>query len=75
MVIIQIMIPSLNLETAKSTYVCEKIIVDFHATFSSLFSEIIRGTNEEIIAHHVPNHFLIQITIINLLPVGVLQKN
>ena len=49
------------------------VIVDFVAVLSILHGKVVAGADEKEVAHHVPNHPLVEISIINVLPVGVLK--
>ena len=47
---------------------------DIFNFLSHLLSKIITRTNEEEVADNVSNHFLVQVTIVDMLPVGVLEQ-
>ena len=52
----------------------EIIVEDFVAMFSILHGKVVTRTDKEEIPHHVSNHLLVQISIINMFPISVLNK-
>lgn len=64
-----------NLITTTSiTYVRKVVVVHLHATVGGHLREEVCRANEEIIANYVTDHFLIQIAIIYVLPIGILKQ-
>lgn len=49
------------------------IIINVNTGVSEHFCEVIRRADEEVVSYDVRNHFLIQISIRYLFPVGVLK--
>lgn len=56
------------------TYLREEIVVDLHATIGEQLGEVDRGTDEEVVANHVRNHFLVNVAVVHFLPVRVLKQ-
>lgn len=56
------------------TYLREEVVVDLHATIGEQLGEMDRGTDEEVVANHVRDHFLVNIPVVHLLPVRVLKQ-
>lgn len=56
------------------TYLREEVVVDLHATIGEQLGEVDRGTDEEVVANHVRNHFLVNVAVVHLLPVRVLKQ-
>ena len=52
----------------------EIIVEDFVAMFSILHGKVVTRTDKEEIPHHVSNHLLVQISIINMFPISVLNN-
>ena len=44
-----------------------KALVDLHG-------EVVAGTDEEVVADHVPDHLLVEVAVVDVLPVRVLHK-
>lgn len=59
----------------KTTYMSEKVVVNLHPSFGSNLSEMVRWADKKVIAHYVPDHFLIQIPVVYVLPIRVLERN
>ena len=55
-------------------YVVEVVVEDFVAVLGVLHREVVTRTHEEEVAHHVPDHLLVQVSVINMLPVCVLKS-
>ena len=61
--------------TIKSaTYLSEEVIVDLHAALRKQLGKVDRRTDEEVVAHHVRHHLLVDVAVVQVLPVGVLQQ-
>lgn len=59
--------------TIKSgAYLSEEVIVDLHAAIGEQLGEVDRRTDEEVVADHVRDHFLVDVAIVSILPVSVL---
>ena len=56
------------------TYLCEKIIVDFHAPICKKLGEMGGRADEKIITNCICYHPLIHVFIFHILPVRVLKK-
>lgn len=56
------------------TYLREEVVVDLHATIGEQLGEVDRGTDEEVVANHVRNHFLVNVAVVHFLPVRVLKQ-
>ena len=52
----------------------EVVVEDFVAVLRVLHREIVTRTHEEEVAHHVSNHLLVQVSVIDMLPVCVLKS-
>ena len=52
----------------------EVVVEDFVAVLGVLHREVVTRTHEEEVAHHVSNHLLVQVSVINMLPVCVLKS-
>ena len=55
-------------------YVVEVVVEDFVAVLRVLHREVVTRTHEEEVAHHVSDHLLVQVSVINMLPVCVLKS-
>ena len=55
-------------------YVVEVVVEDFVAVLGVLHREVVTRTHEEEVAHHVSDHLLVQVSVINMLPVCVLKS-
>ena len=55
-------------------YVVEVVVEDFVAVLGVLHREVVTRTHEEEVSHHVSNHLLVQVSVINMLPVCVLKS-
>ena len=55
-------------------YVVEVVVEDFVAVLRVLHREVVTRTHEEEVSHHVSNHLLVQVSVINMLPVCVLKS-
>ena len=56
------------------TYMIKVVIIDFISMLCILHCKIIARTNEEEISNNIANHFLVQVSIIHMLPVCVLKS-
>lgn len=56
------------------TYLREEVVVDLHATIGEQLGEVDRGTDEEVVANHVRDHFLVNVPVVHLLPIRVLKQ-
>lgn len=56
------------------TYLREEVVVDLHATIGEQLGEMDRGTDEEVVANHVRDHFLVNVPVVHLLPIRVLKQ-
>ena len=61
-------------EKLAATYLREEVVVDLHAAVREQLGEVDRGAGEEVVAHYVRHHLLVQVAVVHLLPVGVLQQ-
>ena len=52
----------------------EVVVEDFVAVLGVLHREVVTRTHEEEVAHHVSDHLLVQVSVINMLPVCVLKS-
>ena len=52
----------------------EVVVEDFVAVLRVLHREVVTRTHEEEVSHHVSNHLLVQVSVINMLPVCVLKS-
>ena len=50
------------------------VIEDFVAVLRVLHGEVVARTNKEEIADHVSDHLLVEVAVIDMLPVGVLES-
>ena len=55
-------------------YVVEVVVEDFVAVLRVLHREVVTRTHEEEVSHHVSNHLLVQVSVIDMLPVCVLKS-
>ena len=60
--------------TMLKTYMIKVVIKDFISMLCILHRKIIARTNEEEISNNIANHFLVQVSIIHMLPVCVLKS-
>ena len=51
----------------------EIIVEDFVAMFSILHGKVVTRTDKEEIPNHVADHLLVEISVVNMLPVCVLK--
>ena len=51
----------------------EVVVEDLVAVFSILSGEVVAGTDKEEITNHVADHLLVEISVVNVLPVCVLK--
>ena len=52
----------------------EVVVEDLVTVLCILHGEVVAGTNKEEVSNNITDHLLIQVTIINMLPVCVLKK-
>ena len=52
----------------------EVVVEDFVAVLRVLHREVVTRTHEEEVSHHVSDHLLVQVSVINILPVCVLKS-
>ena len=52
----------------------EVVVVDFVPVLCVLHGEVVAGTDKEKVPHDVSYHLLVEISIVNMLPVGVLTN-
>ncbi len=50
------------------------VVVDFHAVLRKLLGKIIRRARKIVVAYDVSDHFLIEITVLDMIPVSILSK-
>ena len=51
-----------------------KVVVEhFVPMLGILVGKVVTRTDEEVVTNHIPNHLLVEIPIIDVLPVSVLQ--
>jgi hypothetical protein len=50
------------------------VVVDGHAVLGHHVGEVVRGADEEVVAHHVANHLLVEVAVRHVLPCGVLHE-
>lgn len=62
-------------QVLRNTHMCKIVVVDFHPSLCRQLSKVVHGANEEIIAHDIAHHLLIQITIVDVFPFGILEEN
>ena len=54
-------------------YVIEVVVEHFVPVLRVLGGEVVAGADEEEVTHHVPDHCLVEVAVINMLPVRVLK--
>ena len=52
----------------------EVVVEDLVTVLWILHGEVVAGTNKEEVSNNITDHLLVQVTIINMLPVRVLKK-
>ena len=51
-----------------------KVVVEhFVPMLSILAGKVVTRTDKKVVTNHIPNHLLVEIPVIDVLPVGVLQ--
>ena len=56
------------------SHMVEVVVEDLVTVLCILHGEVVAGTNKEEVSNNITDHLLIQVTIINMLPVSVLKK-
>ena len=49
------------------------VVEDFVPVLGKLAGEVVTRTDKEVVTNHIPDHLLVEITIIDVLPVSILQ--
>ena len=49
------------------------VVEDFVPVLGKLAGEVVTRTDKEVVTNHIPYHLLVEIPIIDVLPVSVLQ--
>ena len=49
------------------------IVEDFVPVLGKLAGKVVTRTDKEVVTNHIPDHLLVEIPIIDVLPVSVLQ--
>lgn len=55
------------------SHLSEEVIVDLEAMVGEGLCEVVGGADEEVVAHDIPDHLLVEVAVVSMLPVCVLQ--
>ena len=58
----------------RPTHLSEVIVVDLHAVLGKVLRKMDGRTGEVIVADHVADHLLIQVAVVDVIPIGVLIR-
>ena len=52
----------------------EVVVEDLVAVLGVLHGKVITGTNKEEISHNISDHLLVEVTVIDMFPIGILKS-